>query len=175
MNVVAVGGDFGGKGDARDLPVAYLLAKMAQRPVKIVMSYGEELTASNPASNRCHDSFGRDPRRASDRSRGANGPRQWRLWGHEAQVISLHLPLRGRGLQRPQHVFRISPGVYQYHTGGYFRAPGARNTPLPSRCHTDLLAQALGMDPAAFRRKNLVGPGEEDAGAPSGWRMSGRC
>ena len=48
MHVVAVGGDFGGKGDARDLPVAYLLAQMAQRPVKIVMSAWEELTASNP-------------------------------------------------------------------------------------------------------------------------------
>jgi CO/xanthine dehydrogenase Mo-binding subunit len=48
VNVVAVGGDFGGKGDARDLPIAYLLAKMARRPVKIVMSYWEELTASNP-------------------------------------------------------------------------------------------------------------------------------
>ena len=48
VNVVAVG-RFRGQGDARDLPVAYLLAKMAQRPVKIVMGYGEELTASNPA------------------------------------------------------------------------------------------------------------------------------
>ena len=27
VNVVSVGGDFGGKGDARDLPVAYLLAR----------------------------------------------------------------------------------------------------------------------------------------------------
>ncbi|SVC92412.1 uncharacterized protein METZ01_LOCUS345266, partial [marine metagenome] len=48
VNVVSVGGDFGGKGDTRDLPVAYLLAKMSERPVKIVMSYREELTASNP-------------------------------------------------------------------------------------------------------------------------------
>ena len=48
VNVVSVGGDFGGKGDARDLPVAYLLAQRAQRPVKIVMSAWEELTASNP-------------------------------------------------------------------------------------------------------------------------------
>src|SRR5262244_3792801 len=48
VNVVSVGGDFGGKGDARDLPVAYLLSQMARRPVKIVMSYWEELTASNP-------------------------------------------------------------------------------------------------------------------------------
>ncbi|MCI0849101.1 MAG: xanthine dehydrogenase family protein molybdopterin-binding subunit, partial [Chloroflexi bacterium] len=48
VNVTSIGGDFGGKGDTRDLPIAYLLAKKANRPVKIVMSSVEELTASNP-------------------------------------------------------------------------------------------------------------------------------
>ena len=46
VNVTSIGGDFGGKGDTRDLPIAYLLAKMADRPVKIVMSSVEELTCS---------------------------------------------------------------------------------------------------------------------------------
>ena len=32
VNVTYVGGDFGGKGDARDLPIAYFLAKQAGRP-----------------------------------------------------------------------------------------------------------------------------------------------
>src|SRR5882724_4371877 len=49
INVVNVGGEFGGKGDASDLPVAYFLARESGRPVKIVMSYAEELSASNPA------------------------------------------------------------------------------------------------------------------------------
>ena len=48
VNVTSIGGDFGGKGDTRDLPIAYLLAKMANRPVKIVMSHVEEYTSSNP-------------------------------------------------------------------------------------------------------------------------------
>ena len=43
-----VGGDFGGKGSLMDIPVAYYLAKATGRPVKIVMSYSEELTAGNP-------------------------------------------------------------------------------------------------------------------------------
>ena len=47
--MVNVGGDFGGKGDARDLPIAYFFAKRTGRPVKIVMSFAEELTASNPS------------------------------------------------------------------------------------------------------------------------------
>jgi Aerobic-type carbon monoxide dehydrogenase, large subunit CoxL/CutL homologs len=49
MNPVNVGGEFGGKGDGVDLPVLYFLAQKAGRPVKIVMSYAEELSASNPA------------------------------------------------------------------------------------------------------------------------------
>ena len=49
VNSLDVGGDFGGKGGAMDLPIAYFLAHRAKRPVKIVMTYTEELTASNPS------------------------------------------------------------------------------------------------------------------------------
>ena len=49
MNPVNVGGEFGGKGDGVDLPVLYFLAQKTGRPVKIVMTYAEELSASNPA------------------------------------------------------------------------------------------------------------------------------
>ncbi|MBI2999571.1 MAG: molybdopterin-dependent oxidoreductase, partial [Deltaproteobacteria bacterium] len=49
LNAVNVGGDFGGKCGPMDVPIAYLLAQKARRPVKIVMSYSEELTAGNPS------------------------------------------------------------------------------------------------------------------------------
>lgn len=49
INVVNVGGEFGGKGDGIDLPIAYFLSQRTGRPVKIVMTYAEELSASNPA------------------------------------------------------------------------------------------------------------------------------
>ena len=49
MNPVNVGGEFGGKGDGVDLPVLYFLAQKTGGPVKIVMTYAEELSASNPA------------------------------------------------------------------------------------------------------------------------------
>jgi CO/xanthine dehydrogenase Mo-binding subunit len=48
VHTVNVGGDFGAKSGAGELPVAYFLAKRAKRPVKIVMTYTEELTAMNP-------------------------------------------------------------------------------------------------------------------------------
>ena len=49
MNPVNVGGEFGGKGDGVDLPLLYFLAQKTGRPVKVVMTYAEELSASNPA------------------------------------------------------------------------------------------------------------------------------
>ena len=132
VHVVAVGGDFGGKGDARDLPVAYLLAQMAQRPVKIVMSAWEELTASNPTH----------PTVVTIRS---GVTRDGRLTAREVQTVHasgaygamkprsfLSPPTTWAGATRPQHVLRISPGVYQYHAGGTFARLGRTNTPLPS-------------------------------------------
>ena len=47
VHPMPVGGDFGGKGSPMDVPVAYLLSKHAGKPVKIVMTYQEELLAAN--------------------------------------------------------------------------------------------------------------------------------
>jgi putative selenate reductase molybdopterin-binding subunit len=43
-----IGGDFGGKGNSRNTPVAYYLSKAAGRPVKMISDYIEELGAGNP-------------------------------------------------------------------------------------------------------------------------------
>ncbi|HET8563761.1 MAG TPA: molybdopterin cofactor-binding domain-containing protein, partial [Candidatus Binatia bacterium] len=48
IHAVNVGGDFGGKSGAGELPIAYFLAKQAKRPVRIVMTHTEELTSANP-------------------------------------------------------------------------------------------------------------------------------
>jgi len=48
VNILAIGGDFGGKGSLMDIPLCYYLALRTGRPVKMVMSYAEELMAGNP-------------------------------------------------------------------------------------------------------------------------------
>ena len=46
---VHIGGDFGGKGAPRnDAMLAYHLARASGRPVSLVLTYAEELTAANP-------------------------------------------------------------------------------------------------------------------------------
>src|SRR5205823_1511783 len=48
FHMLPLGGDFGGKGSFMDIPLVYLLAKETRRPVKMVMSFSEELMAGNP-------------------------------------------------------------------------------------------------------------------------------
>src|SRR5438128_446440 len=164
VNVVAVGGDFGGKGDARDLPVAYLLAQMARRPVKIVMSYGEELTASNPTHPTVvtmRSGVTRDGRLTAREVRtvhasGAYGAMKPRSFLSTAHYV-------GGGYRVPNTSFEFLQVYTNTTPGGYFRAPGAHQYTFALECQTDLLARALGSDTAAFRLGNLVGPGEEEA------------
>ena len=48
VHVVHIGGDFGGKGSPDDAMLTYHLARASGRPVSMVLSYAEELTAANP-------------------------------------------------------------------------------------------------------------------------------
>jgi CO/xanthine dehydrogenase Mo-binding subunit len=164
VNVVAVGGDFGGKGDARDLPIAYLLAHRAQRPVKIVMSYGEELTASNPTHPTVvtiRSGVTRDGRLTARAVRTVHASGAYGAMKPRSFLSTSHYV--GGGYRVPHTSFEFLQVYTNTTPGGYFRAPGAHQYTFALECHTDLLAQALGMDPAEFRRRNLVGPGEEDA------------
>jgi CO/xanthine dehydrogenase Mo-binding subunit len=47
--------------------------------------------------------------------------------------------------------------------GGYMRGPGESQAVFALESHVDELAHAVGMDPVAFRLKNLVGEGQETA------------
>ncbi|MCH8988975.1 MAG: xanthine dehydrogenase family protein molybdopterin-binding subunit [Chloroflexi bacterium] len=164
VNVVAVGGDFGGKGDARDLPIAYLLSKMANRPVKIVMSSAEELTASNPT----HPTFvtirsgvTRDGRLTAREVRTVHASGAYGAMKPRAYLSTHHYV--GGGYHIPNTSFEFLQVYTNTTPGGYFRAPGAHQYTFALESHTDLLAQELGMDPAEFRRINLLAPGQEDA------------
>jgi CO/xanthine dehydrogenase Mo-binding subunit len=164
VHVVAVGGDFGGKGDARDLPVAYLLAKMARRPVKIVMSAWEELTASNPTHPTVvtiRSGVTRDGRLTAREVRTVHASGAYGAMKPRAFLSTSHYV--GGGYRVPNTSFEFLQVYTNTTPGGYFRAPGAHQYTFALECHTDLLARELGMDPAAFRRMNLVGPGDEDA------------
>ncbi len=164
VNVVSVGGDFGGKGDARDLPIAYLLAKMAHRPVKIVTSYWEELTASNPTHPtvvKIRSGVTRDGRLTAREVRTVHASGAYAAMKPRSFLSTSHYV--GGGYHVPNTSFEFLQVYTNTTPGGYFRAPGAHQYTFALECHTDLLAREIGMDPAAFRRMNLLSPGDKDA------------
>jgi CO/xanthine dehydrogenase Mo-binding subunit len=164
VNVVAVGGDFGGKGDARDLPIAYFLARQAGRPVKIAMTFAEEMTASNPSHPTVvtvRSGVKRDGRLTARWARMVHASGAYGALKPNAALSTWHYV--GGGYRIPHASFEFLQ-IYTNHVpGGYFRAPGAHQYTFALESHADLLAEALGMDPLQFRRINLLNKGEEDA------------
>jgi CO/xanthine dehydrogenase Mo-binding subunit len=171
VNVTYVGGDFGGKGDARDLPICYFLAKQAGRPVKIVMSFAEELTASNPTHPTVitvKSSVTRDGRILARQIRAVHASGAYGALKPNASLSSWHY---AGGAYRVEHSDIEFLQVYTNTVpGGYFRAPGAHQYTFAVESHTDLLAEALGMDSAEFRLRNLLREGDVDA---TGKRLRG--
>ena len=164
VHVVAVGGDFGGKGALMDIPICYQLAKATRRPVKMVMSYAEELQAG-------------DPRHSSIIRIKSGVKKDGTLVAREAEVIfnsgayasfKPGDPPNLGGATHTTGVYRIpnysirSYGVYTNTVPcGYYRAPGQPQAVFAAESHMDLIAKALKMDPLKLRLKNLVQDGDK--------------
>lgn len=164
VHPVNVGGEFGGKGDARDLPIAFFLARESGRPVKIVMTYAEELTASNPDEATVltvRSGVTRDGRILARRVKAWHAGGAYGALKASASFATWHY---AGGLYRVENAALEFLQVYTNTTpGGYYRSPGSIPTFFALESHTDLLARELGMDPGEFRLKNVLRDNEEDA------------
>src|SRR5574341_2286601 len=164
MNVVNVGGDFGGKGDGVDLPILYFLAEKTGRPVKVVMTYAEELSASNPAHPTVitiKSGVKRDGRIVARRMRALHASGGYGALKSNTSLATWHY---AGGQYRIDHADIEFMQIYTNTVpGGYYRSPGAVATAFAVDCHTDSLAKELKMDPAEFRLKNFLSEGEADA------------
>jgi carbon-monoxide dehydrogenase large subunit len=170
VHSVNVGGDFGGKGGAGDLPIAYFLAKQAKRPVRIVLTHTEELTVSNPdhfSVITVRTGVKRDGRLVARYVRAVHGS------GAYAGMKPGRASIGGAGTAGPYRIDHSYMEALQVYTNtvpcGFWRAPGALQAMFAVESHMDLIAKKLGIDPAEFRLKNLIGEGEENALGKS-WR-----
>lgn len=163
VNVATVGGDFGGKGDAIDLPIAYFLAERAGRPVKVLMTYTEELLAGNPSHPSVitiKSGITRDGRilarhLSAYHASGAYGGFK------PIPTVAIGGASHGAGPYRVENCYFEAIQVYTNTVPrGFFRAPGAPQVNFAVESHTDLLAQAVGMDPAEFRLRNILQEGD---------------
>ncbi|MPZ12996.1 MAG: molybdopterin-dependent oxidoreductase [Chloroflexi bacterium] len=163
-HVSHIGADFGGKGSVMDAPVAYHLAKASGRPVKLVMSYTEELTAANP----------RNPGVITVRVGVKADGRLWAyhvrsVWNTGAYQAFLPAGLVGGGLwaggvYRISHVLLENIGVYSNCTPrGHNRGPGFLQAGFAVESMMDIVARELGIDPVHFRLQNLMESGEVSA------------
>ena len=168
INPVPIGGDYGGKGSAMDIPVAYFLALRTGRPVKMVMSYIEEFTAGNPrhaATVHLKTGVKRDGTLVAQQSQtffnsGAYGGFK------PAPGVNLGGAAKAGGPYRIPHVLMEGTQVYTNTIpGGFMRAPGEPQVAFAAESHMDCIAQQLGISPLEFRLKNLLSEGDAD---PSG-------
>ncbi len=161
-----LGGDFGGKGSPMDIPLCAELARLTGRPVKLVLRYTEELTATNPR----HPSRIRI-RAGCDEDGRLTAVEVLALFNGGAYAgfkplasVSLH------GIEECTLAYHV-PALYLEtviaYTNtvprGHMRSPGAPQAAFALESALDELAGLAGLDPVAFRRGNLVRPGAPSA------------
>ena len=164
LQAVHVGADFGGKSGAGELPICYFLAERAKRPVKIVLTHSEELTAMNPDHDtviKVKTGVKRDGRMTARYLQAIHGT------GAYAGMKPGRASIGGAGSATPYKIDNSYMEALQVYTNtvpcGFWRAPGAIQAVFASESHMDLIARELKMDPAKFRMMNLVGEGDVNA------------
>ena len=157
-----IGGDFGGKGGFMDIPVAYFLSLKSDQPVKMVMEYGEELSAGNP--------------RHASIIKAKTGVKK------DGTIVAHHLDFifdsGAYGSMKPAgYLIGASTCAGPYKIAnclieermvytnkipcGHMRAPGDPQGFFANESQMDMVARKLGMDPAEFKRRNLMHDGDE--------------
>jgi putative selenate reductase molybdopterin-binding subunit len=163
VNLTPIGGDFGGKGSLMDLPLAYHLARVTGRPVKMVMRYAEELMAGNP----------RHPSLITLRT---GVTREGRIVARQAKALfnsgayaafkpapTVHLggASMGAGVYRIPNLLIESYCVYTHNIPcGHARSPGEPQMVFAGESHMDMIASELRLDSGEFRRRNLLRDGD---------------
>jgi CO/xanthine dehydrogenase Mo-binding subunit len=158
-----LGGDFGGKGSPQDVPLCVELSRLTGRPVKLVLRYAEDLTATNP----------RHPARIRVR---AGCDRAGHLTAMAISTLADGGAYGGfkprpnvnlHGAEEPPDayavpVFFVESVVAYTNTvpRGHMRSPGAPQATFAVESALDELAAAAGLDPADFRRRNLARTGQ---------------
>jgi CO/xanthine dehydrogenase Mo-binding subunit len=161
VNPTTIGGDFGGKGGFMDTHLGFWLSKTTGRPIRMAMTYIEELMAGNP----------RHPAlmtfKTGVKKDGSITARQAHLvfdsGGYAAFKPQKGVTYGARCLG-PYKIPHGKIDSYVVYTNqvpcGSMRAPGDPQSIFAGEAQLDIIARELGMDPVEFRKKNLVQDGD---------------
>jgi len=157
-----IGGDFGGKGGFMDVPACYFLSLKSGQPVKMVMNYSEELLAGNP-------------RHASIIKVKTGMKKDGAIVAHHLDFI---FDSGAYGSMKPAgYLIGASTCAGPYKIAnclieermvytnkvpcGHMRAPGDPQGFFANESQMDIVTRKLGLDPAEFKRKNMLQDGDE--------------
>jgi CO/xanthine dehydrogenase Mo-binding subunit len=157
-----IGGDFGGKGGFMDVPAAYFLSKKSGQPVKMLMDYTEELTAGNP-------------RHASIIKIKTGVKKNGTIVAHHLDFLfdsGAYASMKPAGYligastcAGPYKIANCLIEERMVYTNkipcGHMRAPGDPQGFFANESQLDIVARKLKMDPAEFKRKNMLRDGDE--------------
>jgi carbon-monoxide dehydrogenase large subunit len=163
VNLTPIGGDFGGKGSLMDLPLAYHLARVTGRPVRMLMRYAEELMAGNPrhpAVITMRTGVKKDGRIVARQVKALFNSGAYAAF-KPALSVNLGGTSMGAGVYRVPNLLIEAFCVYSNNIPcGHARSPGEPQMVFAGESHMDMIARELALDPADLRRRNLLRDGD---------------
>jgi isoquinoline 1-oxidoreductase len=139
-----VGGGFGGKKSGLQIREAVRLSKITARPVMLAWTRKEEFF---------YDAF--RPAALVQLESGLDAEGRITFWDCELLFTGSRSSEPIYNIPHFRVRTRSRGGVHPFGTGAW-RGPGSNTNVFAMESHTDLLAQAAGMDPLSFRMKNLT-------------------
>ena len=137
-----VGGGFGGKKSGRQISEAVKLSKITGRPVQLAWTRREEFF---------YDAF--RPAAIVQLESGLNAEGQITFWECDILFAGSRSSEPIYNIEHFRVKTRNSGSVHPFSTGAW-RGPGSNTNVFAMESHTDMLAQAAGMDSLSFRFKN---------------------
>jgi len=157
-----LGGGFGSKLDIYPFePICVFLARAARRPVRLVFTREEEFLASptrQPVEFTLRSGVRRDGRLTFREARTLHDNGGYTSWGATTPFVMMQTI---SSLYRVEHCRYHTTVVYTNNPySGSFRGYGNPQATFAVESHLDRLAEAVDMDPLAFRLLNAQDPGE---------------
>ena len=156
-----VGGAYGSKSGAKIEPLAVALAQKCGRPVRVAQNVSEAMMTVRRHSALCRV-------RTGARRDGTLVARQAEVFLNTGAFAELGPVVTSRTLTRILGPYRIPNLRVESHcvytntvSAASFRSIGGPQTAWANESQMDILADELGLDPLAFRLKNLLYRGEE--------------
>lgn len=157
----ACGGGFGGKLDVSIQPLLAIAARKLNRAVRIIYSRTESMastTKRHPAILRARmaaDADGRFTRYELDADFNTGAYASW------GPTVANRVPVHASGPYRVPHVRNRTRAIYTNDTpAGAFRGFGVPQAAIATESLVDDLAEQLGLDRWAIRRRNAIGHGD---------------